>query len=161
MRGRDGEVRLAPDRPHKGGDGGIVKNNRCAAILADQVVMRALADDFKDALVVDLGLADQPEVAQEIQRAIDRGPVDPGRLSAHPGVDGVGSQMGASPPAQGVVDDLSLRRGAQAMLMEQIAQVPAAGQWGSARLHGRDRIPQPISPGPYPALEQAKIGETH
>lgn len=126
MRGGEGEVRLAPDRPHKGGDGGIVKNDRCAAILADQMVMRALANDFKDALVVDLGLADQSQVAQEIQRAIHRGPVDPGRLSANPGVDGVGGQVRACPTAQSVIDDLPLRGRPQAVLMKQIAKVAAA-----------------------------------
>lgn len=89
------------------------------------MVVRALADDFEDALIVDLRLADQPEIAQEVQRAIHRGPVDPGLLSADAGVDGIRSQMRASAAAQSVIDELSLRRGAQAMLMEQIAQVPA------------------------------------
>jgi len=85
------------------------------------MVVRALADDFEDALIVDLRLADQPEIAQEVQRAIHGGPVDPGRLSADAGVDGIRGQMRAAPAAQSVEDDLTLRGGAQAMLMEQIA----------------------------------------
>ena len=125
MRRGDGKADPPPNRAFKGGDRRVVEHYRCAAVLADQMVVRALADDFEDALIVDLRLADQPEIAQEVQRAIHRGPVDPGLLSADAGVDGIRGQMRASAAAQSVIDELSLRRGAQAMLMEQIAQVPA------------------------------------
>ena len=142
MRGGDGKSDPPPDRPLKGGNGLVIENNRYAAVLADQMMVRALADHFENALIIDLRLADQPEIAQKVQRAIHRCPIDPGLLSANAGVDGVRGQMRAGASAQGVIDDLPLRRGAQAMLMEQIAQVPAVGRCGSARLHGTDRIPQ-------------------
>lgn len=161
MRGGEREVRLAPDRPHKGGDGRIIEHDRCAALLANQVVMRTLADDFEHALIVDLGLADEPEIAEKVQRPIYRCPVDTGRFAADAGVDGIRGQVRAGPPAQGVVDDLPLRGGPQTLLVEQLAKVAAVRGRDRAAVQGGKSIPQTASPGFDPALQQIKLPEAN
>ena len=85
------------DRGAEGGDQAVFEFAHRAAVAADEVMMAAVAQFEVADAAAEIGFADEPEVAEQFERAIDGGAIDAGQGGGDPGQEVVGRDVFAGP----------------------------------------------------------------
>ena len=111
------EVVAVADGAAEGLDDLVGEDGDLAAVAADQMVMTPIAEELEVAgAAAEIGLAEQTEIAQELQRAVDGRAVDDRRQRFDPGEDLVRGEMlarGEDPEDQQPLRGNALTGGAQ------------------------------------------------
>jgi hypothetical protein len=114
------KVEIAADGIGGGGQVGMVQDGHPAAALADEMVVRGAGDDLElEMALTQVGAAQDPQLAQGLEGAIDGGQIDVGAVAAGVGMNlldaGVAVQFG-----QSLENDRSLPGQAEALLPEPV-----------------------------------------
>jgi hypothetical protein len=103
-------------------DGAVIQREDPIAFAARQVVMRHLARDLIVSVTPNPGRSDQAQVTQEIQRAVNRGPVNRRRLVMHTLKDFLWCGV-AIPFTNGIQNELPLGSDAKPLFVEKASIV--------------------------------------
>ncbi len=106
------EAIVGSDTLAQGGDGGVREFPLVAAAAADEMVVALFSQLIFAGAVAEIGLADEAEITEEFQIAVDGAAIEPGDAAFDTGEDFVGGEV--PPLLQCAEDDEPLRGGALA-----------------------------------------------